>query len=99
MYEKLQQPMPPKKNAIKTRTQITKKYQTHPTKNRSFPPPNKKKSTRIVSNTLKLNEKRTSKKNKNTTEEKLRGWDFWKSIGSPKYVCAPMVDQHLGLVV
>lgn len=26
-------------------------------------------------------------------EEKLRGWDFWKSIGSPKYVCAPMVDQ------
>lgn len=25
--------------------------------------------------------------------EKLRGWDFWKAIGSPKYVCAPMVDQ------
>jgi len=20
-------------------------------------------------------------------------WDFWRSLGSPKYVCAPMVDQ------
>eukprot|EP00435_Cladocopium_sp_Y103_P039551 s1166_g10.t1 len=29
----------------------------------------------------------------NMAEEKLRGWDFWRSIGSPKYVCAPMVDQ------
>lgn len=24
---------------------------------------------------------------------KLRGHEFWKAIGSPKYVCAPMVDQ------
>ena len=24
---------------------------------------------------------------------KLRGWSWWRSIGSPKYVCAPMVDQ------
>jgi len=23
----------------------------------------------------------------------LRSWDFWRSIGSPKYVCAPMVEQ------
>lgn len=25
--------------------------------------------------------------------EKLHGFDFYKSIGSPKYICAPMVDQ------
>mmetsp|Transcript_117534 Transcript_117534/g.293067 ORF Transcript_117534/g.293067 Transcript_117534/m.293067 type:complete len:421 (-) Transcript_117534:58-1320(-) len=25
--------------------------------------------------------------------EKLRGFDFFRSIGSPKFVCAPMVDQ------
>ena len=24
---------------------------------------------------------------------RLTGWDWWRSIGSPKYVCAPMVDQ------
>ena len=23
----------------------------------------------------------------------LRGWDFWNAIGSPRTVCAPMVDQ------
>lgn len=23
---------------------------------------------------------------------KLTGYDFYKSIGSPKYICAPMVD-------
>ena len=24
---------------------------------------------------------------------KLKGFEFYRSIGSPKYVCAPMVDQ------
>jgi tRNA-dihydrouridine synthase 1 len=23
----------------------------------------------------------------------LHGWDWWRSVGSPKYICAPMVDQ------
>ena len=23
----------------------------------------------------------------------LRGWAWWESIGAPRYVCAPMVDQ------
>ncbi len=26
-------------------------------------------------------------------KKKLRGWDWWRSVGSPRYVCAPMVDQ------
>jgi len=25
--------------------------------------------------------------------KKLTGYDFYKSIGSPKFICAPMVDQ------
>lgn len=25
-------------------------------------------------------------------KEKLRGYDFWKSIGSPRFICAPMVN-------
>jgi len=25
--------------------------------------------------------------------EKLRGWKLWESIGSPRFICAPMVDQ------
>ncbi|CAK0883538.1 unnamed protein product [Prorocentrum cordatum] len=24
---------------------------------------------------------------------KLRGWEFWRAIGSPRFVAAPMVDQ------
>ena len=24
------------------------------------------------------------------TKKKLHGYDFWRSIGSPKYVCSPM---------
>ena len=24
---------------------------------------------------------------------KLRGWEWWRSLGAPRYVCAPMVDQ------
>lgn len=29
----------------------------------------------------------------NDTPKKLGGYDFYRSIGSPKYVVAPMVDQ------
>jgi tRNA-dihydrouridine synthase 1 len=25
--------------------------------------------------------------------QKLHGFEFYKSIGSPKFICAPMVDQ------
>ena len=28
-----------------------------------------------------------------TKSKKLTGYDFYRSIGSPKYICAPMVDQ------
>jgi hypothetical protein len=30
---------------------------------------------------------------KEEKQEKLTGYDFYRSIGSPKYICAPMVDQ------
>jgi len=29
----------------------------------------------------------------NTSTKKLTGYDFYRSLGSPKYVVAPMVDQ------
>lgn len=35
----------------------------------------------------------TSRHESFTNGEKLRGMEFFKSIGSPRYVCAPMVDQ------
>jgi tRNA-dihydrouridine synthase 1 len=28
-----------------------------------------------------------------TPRKKLHGFEFWKSIGSPRYICAPMVEQ------
>ena len=33
------------------------------------------------------------KKERIVPENKLKGYEFWKSIGSPKHVVAPMVDQ------
>ena len=38
-------------------------------------------------------ERQTSETNQPTPETKLGGYDFWKSIGAPKHVVAPMVDQ------
>ena len=32
-------------------------------------------------------------KQRSPRPKKLRGWDWWHSIGAPRYVCAPMVDQ------
>jgi tRNA-dihydrouridine synthase 1 len=40
--------------------------------------------------TLTCKKKTTLKTKK---PEKLTGYDFYRSIGSPKYLCAPMVDQ------
>jgi tRNA-dihydrouridine synthase 1 len=28
-----------------------------------------------------------------TSKPKLHGYEFYESIGSPKFICAPMVDQ------
>ena len=99
MYEKLQQPMPHKKKRNKNTNANNKNISDPSNKKLILSPPNKKKFDTNCFQHPKLNEKGPQKsKNKKTTEEKLRGWDFWKSIGSPKYVCAPMVDQRLGLV-
>ena len=39
------------------------------------------------------NKVNTTKSKKTVKKKKLTGYDFYRSIGSPKYICAPMVDQ------